>query len=326
MMQRQVAHGDRIGWPRTTSGRTGLSTETISAKFADLDIRSTRDAVAAMLEAHAEAAAVVQAQADAITKAAEDAAARLGDPKGRLIYVGAGTSGRIAAIDGVELGPTFDWSDARVAFLLAGGRDALLSSVEGAEDDAASGEAAMRKLAPTSSDVAIGVAASGRTPYTVAAVRAAAAAGALTIGLANNAGTALLEAAAHPILLDTGPEVVAGSTRMKAGTAQKIALNSLSTAVMLRLGRIYKGLMIDMRLNNRKLQGRALEIIREVADVDMAKAEDALQRADGDIKLAALIALGATQKDGAASLAAVGGNLRKAIAQLTKRDQRKFNP
>lgn len=301
-----------------TSGRTGLSTETISAEFADLDLRSTRDAVAAMLEAHAAAAAVVQAQAEAIARAAEDAAARLGDPKGRLIYVGAGTSGRIAAIDGVELGPTFDWSDERVAFLLAGGRDALLSSIEGAEDDAASGEAAMRKLAPTPSDVAIGVAASGRTPYTVAAVRAAAAAGALTIGLANNAGTALLEAAAHPILLDTGPEVVAGSTRMKAGTAQKIALNSLSTAVMLRLGRVYKGLMIDMRLNNRKLQGRALEIVREVAGVDMAIAEDALKLADGDIKLAALIALGATAEDGAASLAAADGNLRTAIAQLSR--------
>lgn len=296
-----------------------MSTETISARFADLDLWPTRAAVLAMLEEHLAAAAIVQSQADAIAKAAEDAAARLGDPKGRLIYVGAGTSGRIAAIDGVELGPTFDWSDERLAYLLAGGRDALLSSIEGAEDDAACGEAAMRDLAPASGDVVVGVAASGRTPYTIAAVRAAAAAGALTIGLASNAETPLLEAVAHPILLDTGAEIVAGSTRMKAGTAQKIALNTLSTAVMLRLGRVYKGLMINMRLTNRKLRGRAVEIICEVAHVDRSAAEEALERADGDIKLAALIALGGTPQQSAASLEAAGGNLRTAIEQLSAR-------
>ena len=296
-----------------------MSTESISARFADLDLWPTRDAVLAMLEGHLEAAAVVQSQADAIARAAEDAAARLGDSNGRLIYVGAGTSGRIAAIDGVELGPTFDWSEARVAYLLAGGRDALLSSIEGAEDDASSGEAAMRDLAPVFSDVVIGVAASGRTPYTVAAVRAAAAAGALTIGLASNAGTPLLEAVAHPILLDTGAEIVAGSTRMKAGTAQKIALNTLSTAVMLRLGRVYNGLMINMRLTNRKLQARALEMICEVARVEESTARDALEKAHGDIKLAALIALGGTPQQSAAALEAAGGNLRTAIEQLSRR-------
>ena len=302
-----------------SAGDAVLSTESISARFADLDLWPTRDAVLAMLEGHLAAAAVVQSQIELIAKAAEDAAARLSDPNGRLIYVGAGTSGRIAAMDGVELGPTFDWSDERVAYLLAGGRDALLSSIEGAEDDAPSGEAAMRDLAPTSSDVVVGVAASGRTLYTVAAVRAAAAAGALTIGLASNAGTPLLQAVAHPILLDTGAEIVAGSTRMKAGTAQKIALNTLSTAVMVRLGRVYKGLMINMRLTNRKLQGRALEMICEVAHVEKSTAEDALERADGDIKLAALIALGGTPQQSAASLQAAGGNLRTAIEQLSKR-------
>ncbi|HKT14448.1 MAG TPA: N-acetylmuramic acid 6-phosphate etherase [Allosphingosinicella sp.] len=296
-----------------------MSTESISERFADLDLWPTRDAVSAMLEEHLAAAAVVQAQAEAIARAAEDAAGRLSDPDGRLIYVGAGTSGRLAAVDGVELGPTFDWRDQRLAYLLAGGRDALLASVEGAEDDAAAAEAAMRDLAPTPGDVVIGVAASGRTPYTIAAVRAAASAGALTIGLANNADTPLLEAVAHPILLDTGAEIVAGSTRMKAGTAQKIALNTLSTAVMLRLGRVYKGLMINMRLTNRKLQGRAVEMICDIAHVDRSAAEDALERADGDIKLAALIALGGTPQQGAASLEAAGGNLRTAIEQLSGR-------
>jgi N-acetylmuramic acid 6-phosphate etherase len=301
-----------------------LSTEDASARFAELDLWPTHEAVRAMLEGQLAAAAAVQSQAEAIARAAEEAAARLNGPNGRLIYVGAGTSGRIAAIDGVELGPTFDWGGERVATLLAGGRDALLSSVEGAEDDAAAGEAEMRALGPTSSDVAIGVAASGRTPYTVAALRTAETAGALTIGFANNAGTPLLEAVAHPILLDTGAEIVAGSTRMKAGTAQKIALNTFSTAVMLRLKRVHAGLMVCMRLSNRKLQGRAVEMVRAVAQVERSIAEEALERAGGDIKLAALIALGETPEQGAASLQAVGGDLRAAIER--SRSDRQRNP
>jgi N-acetylmuramic acid 6-phosphate etherase len=290
-----------------------LSTEDVSSRFADLDLWPTHEIVRAMLEGQLAAAAAVQPQVETIAKAAEDAAARLSDPNGRLIYVGAGTSGRIAAIDGVELGPTFDWGGGRVVYRLAGGPGALLSSIEGAEDDASAGETEMRGLAPTSSDVVVGVAASGRTPYTVAAVRTAEAAGALTIGFASNAGTPLLESVAHPILLDTGAEIVAGSTRMKAGTAQKIALNTFSTAVMVRLGRVHAGLMINMRLTNRKLRGRAMEMICEVTQVEKSIAEDALERAGGDIKLAVLIALGETPEQGAASLEAVGGNLRAAL-------------
>ncbi len=290
-----------------------MSTEDVSPRFADLDLWPTHDIVQAMLEGQLAAAAAVQSQAERIARAAEEAAARLRAPNGRLIYVGAGTSGRVAAMDGVELGPTFDWGGAQVAYLLAGGREALLSSVEGAEDDAAAGAAEMQGLAPTASDVAVCVAASGRTPYTIAAARAAGDAGALTVGFANNAGSPLLQAVAHPILLDTGAEIVAGSTRMKAGTAQKIALNTFSTAVMVRLGRVYGGFMISMRLANRKLQGRALGMIGAVAHVEEAVARDALERAGGDIKLAVLIALGATPEQGEASLRAVGGDLRAAI-------------
>ena len=270
-----------------------------------------------MLEGQLAAAAAVQSQAGLIARAAEEAAVRLAAPNGRLIYVGAGTSGRIAAMDGVELGPTFDWGGERVAYLLAGGEAALLSSVEGAEDDAPAGEAEIRALAPMPSDVVVGVAASGRTPYTIAALRTAGAAGALTIGFANNAGTPLLQAVAHPILLDTGAEIVAGSTRMKAGTAQKIALNTFSTAVMVRLGRVYAGLMINMRLANRKLQDRAVEMVCAVAHVEKSTAADALERAGGDIKLAALVALGETPEQGVASLQAAGGNLRAAIERST---------
>jgi len=290
-----------------------LSTEDVSARFADLDLWTTREAVQAMLEGQLAAAAAVQSQAEQIARAAEAAAARLESLHGRLIYVGAGTSGRVAAMDGVELSPTFNWGGERVAYLLAGGPGAMLSSIEGAEDDASAGAAEMHALAPTSGDVVVGVAASGRTPYTVAACRTADAAGALTVGFANNEGTALLEAVAHPILLDSGAEIVAGSTRMKAGTAQKIALNTFSTAVMIRLGRVHGGFMINMRLTNRKLQGRGLEMVHAVARVEKSIAEDALEQAGGDLKLAVLIALGATPEQGAASLQAAGDNLRSAM-------------
>lgn len=301
-----------------------MSTEDVSPRFADLDLWPTHDIVRALLEGQLAAAAAVQSQAELIARAAEEAALRLNAPNGRLIYVGAGTSGRIAAMDGVELAPTFDWGGERVAYLLAGGREALLSSVEGAEDDAPAGEAEMQSLAPASSDVVICVAASGRTPYTIAAARTANDAGALTVGFANNAGTPLLQAVAHPILLETGAEIVAGSTRMKAGTAQKIALNTFSTAVMVRLGRVYGGFMINMRLANRKLQGRALEMICAVAHVEKPIAEDALERAGGDLKLAALIALGETPEQGMASLHAANGDLRAALERSTSGRRRKL--
>jgi N-acetylmuramic acid 6-phosphate etherase len=289
----------------------------ISSRYSGLDLWPTHDAVQAMLEAQLAAAAAVQAAGDAIAAAADAAAARLKEGKGRLVYIGAGTSGRLAVLDGVELGPTFDWSDDRLVYALAGGEQALLTSVEGAEDDEGAGEELIRNSGITPSDVVIGVAASGRTPYTVAAVKAAAAAGALTIGIASNPATALLQAAAHPILLDTGSEVVAGSTRMKAGTAQKIALNTLSTAVMLRLGRVYDGLMVDMRLSNRKLRARAASMVAEISGSDAATAEDALSRTGGSIKQASLVALGADPDQSATLLRGAGDNLRTAIEALS---------
>jgi N-acetylmuramic acid 6-phosphate etherase len=293
-----------------------VSTELISARYEGLDLWPTRDAVQAMLEGQLAAAAAVQPQAAAIAAAADAAAARLLSGSGRLIYIGAGTSGRLAVLDGVELGPTFGWDDERNVYLLAGGMDALLTSAEGAEDDDAAAAEAIRNARLTPADVAIGVAASGRTPYTVAALHAAAAAGALTVGIAGNGGTPLLEAADHPILLDTGPEVVAGSTRMKAGTAQKIALNLLSTAIMIRVGRVYKGLMIDMRLSNRKLRARAAAMVSEISGVDREAAEEALGRSGGRIKRAVLIALGARDEQAADALGEAGDDLRAAIRNI----------
>ncbi len=293
-----------------------MSTEKINPKYADLDLWPTGQAVAAMAEGQAEAAAAVQAEAGAIAAAADAAAERLKEGKGRLIYIGAGTSGRIAVQDGVELVPTFNWDPDRLLYLLAGGAGALLASVEGAEDDSGAAQEAIDCADLSPADVAIGVAASGRTTYTVAAIRAAAAAGALTIGIANNGATPLLEAAAHPILLDTGPEILAGSTRMKAGTAQKIALNLFSTAVMLRLGRVYRGLMVDMRTSNRKLRDRAVRMVEEISGVEAAAAQIALERAGGDIKLASLIALGAERDRAAEALREAGGNLRLGIEKI----------
>lgn len=296
-------------------GARNLSTEEISPDYADLDLRPTRGAVTLMAEGQCAAAAAVAARAAEIAAAAEAAAGRLRNSAGRLIYVGAGTSGRIAVQDGVELVPTFNWDEKRLVYLLAGGMAALTASIEGAEDDAAAGEAAMQAAAPGTNDVAIAVSASGRTPFTVAALEAAAAAGALTVGIASNAGTPLLEAAAHPLLLESGPEVLAGSTRMKAGTAQKIALNLFSTALMLRLGRVYRGMMVDMRLANAKLRKRAAVMVGEISGVDARAAEAALDRAGGNLKLAALIAMGVEPERAAALLDQAAGNLREAIAR-----------
>jgi N-acetylmuramic acid 6-phosphate etherase len=292
-----------------------MTTEERSSRFADLDLWPTGDAVEAMLEAQIAGAEAVRSQVGAIAAAADEAARRLADPGGRLIYVGAGTSGRLAVQDGVELGPTYGWGGERIVYILAGGKDALLSSVEGAEDDAEAGEREMLAAGPTASDVVIAIAASGTTPYTLGALSQAGG-GVLTIGLANNPGSPLLALAAHPILLDTGAEVVAGSTRMKAGTAQKIALNLLSTAIMLRLGRIHAGLMIDMRVSNAKLRRRAVGMIQEIAGVDPQTAETALGDASGEIKRAVLIALGQTPEQSATSLRSAGGNLREALGRI----------
>lgn len=292
-----------------------VATELISSRYSDLDLWPTVDAVQAMLEGQLAAAAAVQSQAAEIAAAADAAAKRLGGGTGRLIYAGAGTSGRLAVQDGVELGPTYDWPEDRTVYALAGGMEALLTSVEGAEDDDAAGEAKIARAGAGYNDVVIGVAASGRTPYTLGALRAGAAAGALTIGIANNAETPLLQASDHPLLLDTGAEVVAGSTRMKAGTAQKMALNLLSTAIMLRLGRIYKGLMVDMRVSNRKLQARAINTVREISGVDEAAAGAALHEAGGRIKLASIIALGLRREEAARLLSEYSDNLRGALAR-----------
>jgi N-acetylmuramic acid 6-phosphate etherase len=290
-----------------------LQTEGTSRRYTNIDLWPTADAAAALFEAQLAAAAAVRPQVEAIARAAEEAAERLEDPAGRLAYVGAGTSGRLAVLDGTELAPTFGWSSDRLLYGVAGGMAALSSSVENAEDDEDAGREFIRSAKLAKSDVVIAVSASGTTPFTNSALAEASAAGALTVALANNPGAPLLLAADHPIFLDTGVELVSGSTRMKAGTAQKIALNLLSTTIMLRLGRIYDGLMVDMRVSNRKLRKRAIGIVAQISGAGPDEAEAALDLAHDNIKLAALLAMGIDRDEAAELLAASGDKLRPAV-------------
>ena len=293
------------------------STEQRDPRFESVDSWPTTDAVRAMLDGQLAAISVIRGQTAAIATAADAAAERL-QSGGRLAYAGAGTSGRVAVQDGVELGPTFGWPEVRLVYLMAGGMGALVHSAEGAEDDADAARAAVGANNIGAHDVLIAVAASGRTPFTVAAVDAARGAGALTIAIANNPDSALLAAADHALLADTGIEIIAGSTRMKAGTAQKVILNLLSTAIMLRLGRVYRGLMVDMVISNIKLLHRAIGIVQSLTGCSEADASDALELANRDIKKAVLIAMGQPLAAATATLNAHKGILRDAIAALAR--------
>jgi len=297
-------------------------TERVSQRFCDLDQWPSVEAVEAMYEGQLAALAATKAALKDIAHAADQAAARLG-ADGRLIYAGAGTSGRLAVQDGVELGPTYGWPADRLLFCLAGGMAALTQSVEDAEDHARDGRRAIREAGTGGCDVVIGVAASGNTPFTLGVLEEAKASGALTIAIANNANTPILQAAHCPILAETGSELVAGSTRMKAGTAQKAILNMLSTAIMLRLGRIYKGFMVNMVISNKKLRARAINMVCDIAGCRPETADKALDAADGDIKLAVLICLGHDPASSRDILARAQGNLRVALAAQDKAAQDK---
>jgi N-acetylmuramic acid 6-phosphate etherase len=288
-----------------------MGTEERLMRYRDADVWPTAESLAAMLDSQIAAYAAVRGALAALTRAAEATAERLARG-GRLIYAGAGASGRIAVQDAVELFPTFGWPVDRVLTLLAGGEQAMTRSVEGAEDDAAAGSAAMDALDVQADDVVVAVAASGRTAYTCALQRRARERGALTIALANNPGTPLLDEAEAPVLLDTGAEFLAGSTRMTAGTAQKIALNLLSTQTMMLLGRVHQGLMVDVVASNAKLVARARGILQTITGCDDDQAETLLGRAGGDIKLAVLLADGLDLDHARARLEASGGRLRDA--------------
>lgn len=289
------------------------ATEAASPRFAGIEDWPAGDLVASMAAAQMAAAASLAAAAPALARAIDAAAARLRGGGGRWVVLGAGTSGRLAVQDAVELRPTFDWPDTRLLTLLAGGPEAMIRAREGAEDRGIEAEAALESAGIGPADVVVGVAASGRTPFTLAGLARARAAGALTVAIFNSPGAAMAAAAEHPVLLDTGPEFIAGSTRMGAGTAQKAALNILSTGVMVRLGFVYRGRMVEMRPTNAKLAARAEAMVAELAGVPAGEAARALAEG-GSIKVAvAMLALGLDRAGAEARIAAAGGTLAAAL-------------
>jgi N-acetylmuramic acid 6-phosphate etherase len=296
-----------------------MRTEQIDPRYVDLDSWSASKMIAAMYDGQLEAAGAVRGALAAIAAAVEDAVPAL-QRGGRIVYAGAGTSGRIGVQDGAELTPTYDWPEDRLVFAMAGGFDALIRSSEGAEDNEASGAKAMTDARIGANDVVIGLAASGTTPFTIGALRAASAAGAVTIAVANNPGAPLFDAARHRILVDTGSEVVAGSTRMKAGTAHKIVLNLFSTAVMVKLGRVYRGMMVDMRARNAKLRRRAEAMVSKIVQCTEREAASHLENAKGDVKTAVLIGLGLDRNEAMQLLKRHSGSLRSAIKETTAGD------
>jgi N-acetylmuramic acid 6-phosphate etherase len=290
-----------------------LLTEQPHPEHAALDQYPTAQLVAALLADQALAARAVQAAQAALAQAVDAAVPRLRQG-GRLIYVGAGTSGRLGVLDSVELNPTFSWPRERALAVLAGGTGAMFAAVEGAEDNAEQGAADVMALAPTAIDVVLLLAASGGTPYTVGAAQAARAAGALTVGFANNAGAPLLAACERAVLLDTGPEVISGSTRMKAGTAQKMALNTFSSSVMVRLHKVYGNLMVDVRASNAKLVKRALALTMRASGADENAARAALAASSNNVKVAVVMLLaGLDAAQAVQRLAAVQGSVRAAL-------------
>jgi N-acetylmuramic acid 6-phosphate etherase len=295
-----------------------METERHSPRYSAIETWGPSDIMEAMIEGQFAAVAAVRAARPAVEEAALAIEPRLRDG-GRLAYAGAGTSGRLAVQDGAELMPTFSWPQERLLLLIAGGRDALVQSVEGAEDGSEEAIRLVRRYEMETRDVLIAVAASGTTPFTLACLREAKQRGALTIAIANNRDTPLLAEAGHPIWLDTGPEPIAGSTRMKAGTAQRIALNLLSSLVMIRLGRVYRGLMVDLKAVNKKLIRRSEKILLELSGRSREEVHDALHRAEGNVKTALLLLEGCDLAEAARMLDQSGGHLRTAKALIETR-------
>ncbi|MEU5766692.1 N-acetylmuramic acid 6-phosphate etherase [Streptomyces asoensis] len=290
-----------------------LTTEAFRPELADVDRLPTLDIARLMNGEDTGVPAAVGARLPQIAAVVDAVAARMARG-GRLVYAGAGTAGRLGVLDASECPPTFATAPGQVVGLIAGGPSAMVTSVEGAEDSEDLAEADLAALALTPDDTVVGVSASGRTPYAVGAVRYARARGALTVGLACNAGSALAAAAEHGIEVVVGPELLTGSTRLKAGTAQKLVLNMISTITMIRLGKTYGNLMVDVRATNEKLRARAHRIVALATGADDADIEAALTATGGEVKNAVLVLLAGVDGPAAARLLEEsGGHLRAAL-------------
>jgi N-acetylmuramic acid 6-phosphate etherase len=288
------------------------TTEQADVSYRDLDLWSSAEIVAAIAAVQRRAIDAVALAGDALALAADGLAERMRGG-GRMVYAGAGSSGLLAQMDALEMPGTFGIGRDRVPVLLAGGEAALSDIPSGAEDDAEAGRAAVDALRLGPQDGLVALAASGRTPYALAALRRARELKAFTVGIACNPDTPLLLEADRPVLLATPPEVIAGSTRMGAGTAQKCALNALSTLIGIRLGHAYAGLMVNMQPDNAKLKRRAVGLVAQAADVPEEAAAQALSEA-GDIKTAILLCAGGVGLvEARARLDRSGGDLRRAL-------------
>ena len=265
-----------------------LETEKVNPATMDIDRMSPLEIVQVMNAEDAKVARAVQHELPQVARAIEAIAARI-RRKGRLLYFGAGTSGRLGALDAAECPPTFNLSEETVVGSIAGGSFALWQSVEDLEDSVEAGNADVERLGITESDCVVGIAASGRTPYVLGAIACAKARGALTIGIACNKRTPLEAEVEIMIAPLVGPEVISGSTRLKAGTAQKMVLNMLSTGTMILLGKTFGNLMVDVQPTNLKLQRRAITIVQQATGLDAAAAEALLEAAGGEVKTAILI-------------------------------------
>jgi N-acetylmuramic acid 6-phosphate etherase len=292
-----------------------LKTETPAQDHALLDQYPTAELVNVLVNDQLNAVNAVRAAAPRIAAAVAAALPRV-EAGGRLIYVGAGTSGRLGVLDSVELYPTFSWPHGRAVALLAGGSDAMFVAVEGAEDDIVQGAADLRSVNVTANDVVLLIAASGGTPYVLGALRAARELGALTIGFANNVDAPVATEAEIGVTLDTGMEVISGSTRLKAGTSQKIALNTFSSALMVRLNKVYGNLMVDLKATNAKLVLRAIRLTAFATGVDEAAARAVLEQCDFHVKTA-IVALSKqiNVEQARALLEDAHGSVRQALAQ-----------
>lgn len=288
-------------------------TEQRNPASASIDQLSTLDMLRVINDEDAKVAQVVQNALPQIAQAVDAIVVGL-EKGGRLIYVGAGTSGRLGVLDASECVPTFSVSPDLVCALIAGGEKAIRHSVEDAEDHAETGRADLLALELTPQDVVVGIAASGQTPYVVGAVQAANEIGAATVGISCNENVSLLDIARIKIALPVGPEVITGSTRMKAGTAQKLVLNMLSTGSMIRLGKVYGNLMVDVKVANQKLIGRGKRIVSEIAGVSEEEAGRLLAAADNEVKTAIVMSKrSVTPEQARTLLAETGGRLREVI-------------
>ncbi|MFG2559278.1 N-acetylmuramic acid 6-phosphate etherase [Streptomyces sp. NPDC048496] len=291
-----------------------LTTEAFRPELAEIDRLATLEIARIMNGEDQSVPSAVAARLPEIAAATDGVAARMARG-GRLIYAGAGTAGRLGVLDASECPPTFNTDPCEVVGLIAGGPSAMVTAVEGAEDSKELAAADLDGLDLTPDDTVVGISASGRTPYAIGAVEHARAKGALTIGLSCNADSALGAAAEHPIEVVVGPELLTGSTRLKAGTAQKLVLNMLSTITMIRLGKTYGNLMVDVRASNEKLRARSRRIVSLATGASDAEIEAALAATDGEVKNAILAILGQVDGPTAATLlSASGGHLRAALA------------